>query len=121
MAKHNDLGKNGENTALSYLQEQGYSIIETNWRYKHLEIDIIAKLKDILCFIEVKTRKNNYFGEPCLALTKAKQKNILNAANQYIQEHNIDNPIRFDLISIIANSKKVEVEHFEDVFTSFLF
>ncbi|WP_238319394.1 YraN family protein [Bacteroides propionicifaciens] len=64
MAKHNILGQKGEEEAKLYLEAHGYKIIELNWTYRHLEIDIIALKSNTLSFIEVKTRENKLYGEP---------------------------------------------------------
>jgi putative endonuclease len=77
VAKHNDIGKQGEEAALNYLQNIDYEIIETNWRFKHLEVDIIAKHKEYIVFIEVKARSINFFSEPEKAVTIKKQKNLV--------------------------------------------
>lgn len=120
MAKHNDLGKKGEEEAIAYLIQQGYQILETNWKYKRLEIDIIAYSQGTLCFIEVKTRRDRRFAEPHQALTKAKQKRILVAANHYIRYNQIDSEVRFDLITIIP-SETPPLTHYEEVFLPFIF
>ena len=69
MAKHNDLGKMGEDLAVQYLTDKGYEILERNWRNKHKEIDIIAKDGETLVIVEVKTRQSDDHGEPDLAVT----------------------------------------------------
>ena len=120
MAKHNIIGKDGEKLALTYLEKENYTIIETNWRYKHLEIDIITIKESVLCFIEVKTRSSSNYGEPYLALTKSKQKNILLAANHYIEKNQIDLEIRFDLITITVN-KNPPLVHYKSIFEPFQF
>lgn len=123
MALHNVLGQKGEQKALNLLIRKGYTICHTNWRIGHLELDIIARKKDVLCFIEVKSRKNLRYGEPYIALTRKKQQNILLAAQAYIDKYNIDYAIRFDLISIVAhdNTGHCKIDHFKDVFTPFQF
>lgn len=121
MAKHNIIGKEGENLALSYLESKKFTILATNWRFSHLEIDIIAQQNMTVCFIEVKTRSTTFFGEPHLALTKAKQKNMLIAANHYIEEYKIDTDIRFDLISIVITGEAKTLTHYENVFNPFQF
>lgn len=121
MAQHNDLGKKGEKQAICYLKNQGYTIFDTNWRFQHLELDIIALKENTLCFVEVKTRRNKLYGEPYQALTKIKQKNIICAANQYIQINNIDYDIRFDLITIISSTAEAELIHYKNVFIPFSF
>jgi putative endonuclease len=76
MAEHNETGKRGEEIAADYLLSKGYIILETNWRYKNLEADIIATIDNTLVVAEVKTRKTNYFGEPETFVNKQKQKNL---------------------------------------------
>lgn len=121
MAKHNILGQRGEDLAKEYLISEGYKILNTNWRFKRLEIDIIALFKDELCFVEVKTRNSRLFGDPVEAFTLQKQKNILIAAQAYIESHQTDADIRFDLITVVCSSPKAEIIHYPAVFQPFLF
>src|ERR1700751_1403233 len=65
-------GKKGEEQAIAFLRELGYEIIHINWRFKHLEIDIIARENNFLVIVEVKTRKNSDFGAPETFVTKSK-------------------------------------------------
>lgn len=116
MASHNDLGSYGEKLALEYLVSHGYKILETNWQFKHLEIDIIAKKEAFIVFIEVKTRKTSYFGEPYTFVTVSKQKNIINAANGYIDRFNIKEETRFDIISVLYNNQQKDIQHIEDAY-----
>ena len=64
MARHNELGKRGEDAAVNYLIEKGYQILRRNYRYLKAEVDIIAKKDDVIIGVEVKTRTSNYFGNP---------------------------------------------------------
>lgn len=109
-------GIEGEILAKNHLLKQGYEILELNWRYKKYEIDIIAKKDQTLVFIEVKTRKNNTFGEPELFVTKQKQGFTITAANQYIIENNIDSESRFDIIAVIQLNNNHTVKHLEGAF-----
>lgn len=111
-----ELGKYGEILAINYLTNKGYEILETNWVYVKLELDIIAKHRRKIIVVEVKTRENNYIGEPWEAVTIAKQKRIIKAANEYIVENKIDNEVQFDVISIIHNQRETKIEHLEDAF-----
>ena len=77
-------GQKGEQQATAFLKELGYEILHINWRHKHLEIDIIAKNNDFLVIVEVKTRKNADFGAPETFVTKAKQRKIIRAANEFV-------------------------------------
>ena len=76
MAQHNELGKIGEQKAAEYLKKKGYKILERNYKYKNLEIDIIAQRKTDLVFVEVKTRSDNTLFEPEDAVNYQKQRNI---------------------------------------------
>lgn len=110
------LGIEGEMLARDYLLKQGYGILELNWRYKKYEIDIIAKKDQSLVFVEVKTRKNNTFGEPELFVTKQKQKFLIAAASQYIIQNNIELESRFDIIAILQLNNNHTVKHLEAAF-----
>ena len=68
MATHNELGKWGEQVAERHLLEKDYRIVQCNWRYGHRDIDIIAAKDDMLVFVEVKTRRNNMFTDPEMAV-----------------------------------------------------
>ena len=116
MADHNILGKKGEELAKQYLIEKGYEIRHSNWRYKKYEVDIIAKQNNLLVVVEVKTRSNDYFENPKEAVTIKKQKLIINATEAYIIEYDIDSEVRFDVISVILATNKMEIEHIEDAF-----
>lgn len=116
MAKHNELGKNGENVAVTYLLRKGYIILERNWRFSRDEIDIIAKDRDWLVIVEVKTRTSAWFGEPEMAVTRSKQKALVRAAEGYIQEKDYKGETRFDVIGILFDNGKVELNHIEDAF-----
>ena len=116
MAEFHELGKNGEAIASEFLREKGYKILETNWRKGPLEIDIIAQKDKTLVIAEVKTRSTNYFGEPEEFVTRAKQKNLIKAANTYILYHNLDVEARFDIISILIRGEQYKVHHIEDAF-----
>lgn len=116
MAAHNEKGKLGEIIAAKYLSDNGYVILQTNWFYEKHEIDIIARKEDVLVFVEVKTRESADFAEPDTSVTLKKQKNIIRVAHEYVVEKNWEGDSRFDVISIIMNGKKTEIEHIDDAF-----
>ena len=109
-------GNQGEEIARAHLLKMGYSILEKNWRHKHLEIDIIASINSTLVIVEVKLRANAFFGNPEEFVTSSKQKKLIKAADFYIKENNINWETRFDIVSIIQNSNELKVEHFEGAF-----
>ena len=116
MAKHNELGKIGEELAAQFLIEKGYEILERNWRNIHKEIDIIAKEGEDLVIVEVKARQTDEYGEPDIAVTKRKQRMLIAAANAYILKNNLDVSTRFDIISIVFKNGEPVIEHIEDAF-----
>lgn len=109
-------GEEGELLARNYLLKCGYKILETNWRYRKLEIDLIAKKGETMVFIEVKTRKNDTFGDPELFVTRKKQAFIIAAANQYLVENNIELESRFDIIAVLRINNNYTVKHLEGAF-----
>ena len=119
MAFHNDLGNKGEQEAIAHLRKKGYSIIVCNYRYQKFEIDIIARVDDILAIVEVKSRSSEYYGDPLDSVNRKKEKMIAIAADHYIEQNCLDVNVRFDLISVVFRNGKPEVEHIEDAFYPF--
>lgn len=116
MAEHNKTGIRGEQVARKFLEEKGYKILEINWRIKKLELDLIALHNNTLVFAEVKTRTSDFFGEPEEFVTDKKRKNIIRAANAFIEQRELDYESRFDIISILVVNGRTEVHHIEDAF-----
>ena len=116
MAVHNDFGKEGEELAACCLQQKGYTILERNWRSGHKEIDIVARKDNLLVIVEVKTRGGTDFGEPENAVTNAKIRRLVSAADAYVRHNRIDMPVRFDIITIVRKDGRQQVEHIEDAF-----
>lgn len=117
MAQHNDTGKQGEDAAFTYLQNNGYQILETNYRHQHAEIDLIAQRGKMLIFIEVKTRTNLSFGEPETFVTYTKAKLVMRAAEHYIYARDWQHDIRFDVVAVsITPRGEVKIKHIEDAF-----
>lgn len=108
-------GNKGEELAANFLVERGYEIVARNYRYKHAEIDIIARLKNFLVFVEVKTRSSNAFGEPEYFVNNRKAGKIMEGAEQFMIDHQYHGNIRFDIVSIKMASPPI-IEHFEDAF-----
>ncbi len=104
------LGRNGEAAALSFLEANGYHILETNWRARQAEIDIIAQKKDTICFVEVKTRQTLNKGLPREAVTRSKQQKILMGASLYLKKNNLfDSKIRFDVIEVFKKDHLFDI------------
>ncbi len=116
MARHNELGKKGEELAESYLLHKGYHILQRNWVYGKFELDIIASYSNTLVVVEVKTRRNTLFAKPEKAVDQNKIKRIVVATQAFIEEHNINQPVRFDIISIIGEKAPYAIDHFPNAF-----
>lgn len=118
MAQHNQLGKQGEQLAKVYLLNKGHVILEENWRCGKLEVDLITDDGELICFVEVKTRSTEAYGKPEEAVDEKKELALINAAEIYLQNTNLDVEVRFDIVSIIINNGNASVKHIEDAFTA---
>ncbi len=106
-------GNLGEKAAIEYLKKKKYKILETNYQNKVGEIDIVAKAKKVLVFVEVKSRTSDYFGLPSEAVGKRKQYKIRRVAQGYILKHRLfDSPVQFDVIEILDG----QINHIENCF-----
>ncbi|RZJ68473.1 MAG: YraN family protein [Flavobacterium sp.] len=119
MATHNELGKTGEQLAVDFLRAAGYEILERNWTYLKAEIDIIARKENTLAVVEVKTRSSIDFGLPQDFVNPKKIRLLLVAVNAYVEMHDIDTEIRFDIIAIHKTENDCIIEHLCDAFYYF--
>ncbi len=109
-----EFGTKGEDIACEYLLKNGYEILERNKHFSKLcEIDIIAKYKNMIVFVEVKTRKTNAFGTPLEAITKTKYNNIKTGVFSYLNEHKISK-YQIDVIGITLYPE-LKIEHLKNV------
>ncbi|MEM1137363.1 MAG: YraN family protein [Bacteroidota bacterium] len=114
---HIEKGRKGEDIATSFLKKKNYQIIERNYRYKKMEIDIIACYGDTIVFFEVKTRSKTTFGYPEEFVSPAQELRIMEAATYFLETTALAHYfIRFDIISIIKNKNCQQVLHIEDAF-----
>jgi len=119
MAQHNELGKQGEKLAIDFLQNKGYTILDTNWRFEKAEVDIIARKAEILAVVEVKTRSTTNFGNPQDFVNSKKIKLLVSAVDAYVTSKELDVEVRFDIIAIVKEKSNVTIEHLEDAFYHF--
>ena len=106
-------GNEGEQAACEHLKRKGWTILERNVRRGPGEIDIIARKRKLVAFIEVKRRSSLNYGRPAEAVNAEKQKRIARAAALYVQEKGLENAkLRFDIIEILPG----EIRHIEDAF-----
>jgi putative endonuclease len=112
-----DLGRRGEEVAFRFLKKKGYRIIEKNYACKMGEMDIIAKEKDTLVFIEVKTRTSSLFGPPQLAVNFSKQRQLSKVALNYLKEKHLEEvKARFDVVAILLGQNKEGIELIRNAF-----
>ncbi|SDQ20764.1 YraN family protein [Flagellimonas zhangzhouensis] len=119
MANHNKFGKLGEKMAKEHLLASGYEICAQNYRFQKAEVDIIALKRDVLVIVEVKSRNKGFLEDISEVIHPKKVKLLALAANQYVEENDLDLEVRFDVITVIKNREKFEIEHFENAFYFF--
>lgn len=117
MATHNETGKRGEEIAADYLLSEGFFILEKNWRWRYLEVDLICLEGNTLVLVEVKTRADLHHGLPEEAITRKKEQNLLEAAERYIELKEMENEIRFDIISVWEETGECQINHIREAFT----
>ena len=109
------VGTWGEELAAAYLREKGYVILERDWHSSHRDIDIIAQNGEWLVFVEVKTRSTDELVSPLRAVNWKKQRHLMQSINHYLHYRKVEQPWRFDVISIVGSpGKEPQIEHIED-------
>ncbi len=117
MVQKKELGKRGEEIAIRFLKKKGYRIVERNYSCKMGEMDIIAKEKDTLVFIEVKTRTSTAFGPPQFAVNSSKQIQLSKVALHFLKEKGIGEiKARFDVVAILLSPHGEEIELIKNAF-----
>lgn len=110
-------GREGENMAANYLKKIGYKIVEKNYHCKFGEVDIIALDKEILTFIEIKTRSSRKHIPPEFTVTKRKQGKIKKTAEHYIGKHRITSrDCRFDIVAITMEKDANTINLYKNAF-----
>ncbi|MDR1758751.1 MAG: YraN family protein [Bacteroidales bacterium] len=116
MTGKQETGKKGEQIAMDFYRKQGYRLVATNWRYGHLEVDIIVENDQTIVFCEVKTRSSSMAGSPANFVDNAKQRHLIHAADHYVQWKRVNKEVRFDIIAILLTPLGDELEHIEGAF-----
>lgn len=120
MGRNNLTGAWGEALAAEYLRKKGYEILASGYRCRFGEIDLIARRKKMLAFVEVKLRKNADFARAMEYVDSRKQDRLRLTASMYLAENPTELQPRFDVIEIYApggvDTKKPEIRHMEDAF-----
>lgn len=116
-SRDQSLGRQGEAFAASYLKGLKYKILQTNYRCRCGEIDIIARDGKVLVFVEVKTRRGASYGPPQLSVTPFKQRQISKTALTYLLQNRLmDENARFDVIALVFRNDEPDVTHIKDAF-----
>ena len=97
-----EFGKMGEQMTARYLTDKGYIILEHNYRWGHLEIDLIALDGDELVIVEVKSRAYDNILQPEAAVDHKKRQALIRLANEYVKSHNRKENVRFDIITVVS-------------------
>lgn len=109
-------GRVGEDLATEFLKNSGYEIVERNFACRQGEIDIIARDKCELVFVEVKTRSNVQYGNPAEAVTNIKQKHIEKSAEYYLYKNNLENEfVRIDVVEVYLHKNKYKINHIKQI------
>ena len=106
------LGRKGEKLTCRYLKRRGYKIVARNYVTPFGETDIIAKKRDMYCFVEVKAREGDVLALPSEAVDRAKQTRYRNMARYFCARCGEEVPIRFDVASILDG----KLDYFENAF-----
>lgn len=112
-----EFGRKSEALAEEYLKRKGFEILQRNYRYGHKEIDLIAKQGKTVVFVEVKAGRSKEFGSPQERVNQKKQKNLIEAAGDFIQKNDLSGcDFRFDVLAITYDKGQQMVEHIENAF-----
>lgn len=117
MDSHLILGALGEEAACRYLMHKGYTLLARNWRVHPLEIDIVAEWFGEVIFVEVKTRSNEDFQDAVAAVDWEKKENLVRAARAFMAYHHLDQPYRFDIITVVGEMPPFTLRHWMNAFT----
>lgn len=112
------VGQQGERRAERFLRSLGYAIVERNYRTPRGEIDLVAKDRDTLVFVEVRTRRRDGFGGPLASVGRQKQRQISNTALHYLTHSGLRDraAARFDVIGIVGEGRRADLTHVKAAF-----
>jgi putative endonuclease len=113
-AEHIETGRSGEEIAAAYLGEQGYEILERNYRSKYCEIDIVARQGETLVFVEVRTKSDEDHGTPEETIDDRKIRKLIKSAEIYMAFNELNCPARIDAVCIV-NGDVFRLDHYENI------
>ncbi len=112
-------GMEAEKRAAAFYHSLGFHVLAQNYRYRKAEVDLIAQQDNLLVAVEVKARSTSYFGSPQSFVSKKKIRLLVMAIDAYIQQHDLQVEVRFDIISYTLVRGKWELEHLPNAFYAF--
>lgn len=120
MTTTNDIGDRGEDLAASFLAENGYRVLERNYRFERNEVDLVCLDPDQggeIVFVEVKTRTGRGYGPPEASVTEEKKAALVEVSRAYLHERQLEGaPARFDVVGILVLDDEPEIEHHQNAF-----
>jgi len=120
MPSTKDIGYRGEDLAAEFLKNEGYRVLERNYRFERNEVDLVCLDPDKggeLVFVEVKTRSGSGFGPPEASVTDEKKRSLIEVSRAYLHERQLEGaPSRFDVVGIVLAEGEPEIEHHENAF-----
>lgn len=116
MDKKHLTGSEGEAVAARYLKKKGYTIVGQNFACRFGEIDVIARNREYVVFVEVKTRKSEEFAAAREFVTPAKQARVQKAAMLWLQQNETELQPRFDVIEVVGQGLRQKINHIENAF-----
>jgi putative endonuclease len=115
MTRPHDFGRGAEQRAADLLERAGWRVLHRNWRWRHKEIDLVARRGDIVAFVEVKARHRAEYGHPLDAITWSKRRDLEAAARGWIAQHGQPADLyRFDAVWLLETTRGSNLEHIED-------
>ena len=114
--KKSETGKRGEDLALAWLLEHGFRLRDRNWRSGHKELDLVVESAERVHVVEVKTLTPPLLVRPFEKVDAAKQRRLTAAASQYIAERRVDKEVQFDIVSVVLDGDRTEVEYIPEAF-----
>ncbi len=111
MTGKQDTGQRAEQIAVDYLRANGFAIRTTNWRAGHKEVDIVAEKNNVLHIVEVRSLNSTYFQQPYQSIDRAKQRNLIQAADAYIQRYKLTMEVQLDVISVVFNGAEHMIDY----------
>ena len=111
MTEKQDIGHKAEQIAADYLREKGFSILDMNWRSGSKELDIVAEKDDMIHVVEVRSLTTAFFQQPYQTIGFAKQRNLLQAVNAYMERHKVSKEVQLDVISVVFSGANYKLEY----------